>query len=79
MTAASTVTEVAESVALHRTPRGLEVTAQPREIQIGWGGDTRCDGCLCSLPAGATGYATNGGVICVDCRERETEDQRCRI
>jgi hypothetical protein len=56
MTALVTVTEVTGTVALERTPRGLEVTAPAREITIGWGDDTRCDGCLCHLPAGAPAW-----------------------
>jgi hypothetical protein len=64
---ASTVAEVTETVALQHTPRGLEVTAQPREITIGWGDDTRCDGCLCPLPAGAPAWAGDE-LLCALCQ-----------
>jgi hypothetical protein len=66
--------EVTATVTLTATPLGFEVDADPAEIMIAWGDDTRCSSCLCDLPAGATGYVTGGGVICVDCREREIED-----
>jgi hypothetical protein len=67
MTAASTVTKVTGIVALHRTPRGLEVTAPPREITIGWGEDTCCDGCLSPQPAGAPAWAGDE-LLCAHCQ-----------
>jgi hypothetical protein len=67
MTGASTVTEVGGTVALQYTPRGLEVTMPPREITIGWGEDTCCDGCLSRLPAGAPAWAGDE-LLCAHCQ-----------
>jgi hypothetical protein len=60
-------TEVTGTVALQHTPRGLEVAAPPREITIGGGDDTRCDGCLCHLPAGAPAWAGDE-LLCALCQ-----------
>jgi hypothetical protein len=69
MTAATTVTEVTETVTIAMAPRGLEVTARLRETTIGWGEDTRCTDCLCPLPAGATACTGADLMVCVDCAE----------
>lgn len=65
------MTEV--TVTLTATPLGFEVSGEAAEIMIAWGDDTRCSSCLRDLPAGATGYVTSSGVICVDCRADEIE------
>lgn len=41
------------------------------ETMIRWGEDTRCDVCLCDLPAGATGYTDDDGTLCCDCAAAE--------
>ena len=53
--------------------RAAEVLNELRETEIGWGEDTICVVCEHPLPAGATAYADNDGVLCNTCAEIELE------
>ena len=53
--------------------RAAEVRNELRETTVEWGEDTICAVCVHPLPAGATAYADNDGVLCVDCAAVELE------
>ena len=50
-----------------------QVAGELTETTIEWGEDTICAVCVHPLPAGATAYADNDGVLCVDCAAVELE------
>jgi hypothetical protein len=60
-------------VALMNDLRAAEVRNELRETTVEWGEDTICAVCVHPLPAGATAYADNDGVLCNTCAEIELE------
>ena len=50
-----------------------QVAGELTETTIEWGEDTICAVCVHPLPAGATAYADNDGVLCNSCAEVELE------
>ena len=53
--------------------RAQAVADNDEEVEILPGEDTICVVCEHPLPAGATAYADNDGVLCVDCAAVELE------
>ena len=73
MTITYTQAPDAELVAFMNDLRAAEVRNELRETTVEWGEDTICAVCVHPLPAGATAYADNDGVLCVDCAAVELE------
>ena len=51
----------------------IQVAGELTETTVEWGEDTICAVCVHPLPAGATAYADNDGVLCNSCAEVELE------